>query len=131
MENFSIHDDIGGEAGGSSGNGQQMLRPPINMFLDMGPGMPRQGAMQQGGPLAQRSGGGNGALGGGNGNGNGGDIGGGNGGGIPQLPPQMFTTAASLLDLTDSMFCQFFVVSTFLQKEITMHGSWLRDGNRN
>jgi U6 snRNA-associated Sm-like protein LSm1 len=30
--------------------------------------------------------------------------------GPPQLPPQMFTTAAQLLDLTDSVFCLIFDV---------------------
>lgn len=34
--------------------------------------------------------------------------------GAPQLPPQMFTTAAQLLDLTDSRFSFFFLLSLLI-----------------
>jgi len=127
MENLRINNDVGGGQAGSNGsgdgigNGQQMPPPsqPMSMPMDMQQGM---SGSHQAGPLAQRSGGGNGTLGGGNGNGNG--MGGGNGGGIPQLPPQMFTTAASLLDLTDSMFSYFFLVVRFLLEGFGDCWSW-------
>jgi len=127
MENLRINNDVGGGQAGSNGSGdgnghgQQMPPPqPMAMPMDMQQGM---SGSHQAGPLAQRSGGGNGILGGG-GNGNGNGMGGGNGGGIPQLPPQMFTTAASLLDLTDSMSSFLFLVVGFLLEWFDFYWSW-------